>query len=62
MNNYILVVESNMHCKIHQEELVAIQEAERLCRKEGKRVFIYKAIGEALPSQSPVKIVKYEED
>ncbi len=62
MTNYVLIAEGSSNLKIHEAELLAIQEAQRLCRKENKRIFVYKAICEVKPSALPVEVVKYDED
>lgn len=57
---YILVAETDGK-KRHLTRSDALVEAERLCKKEGKMIEIYKSIGEVSLTAPPVEFHEHKE-
>lgn len=59
---YILIVDQQSNPNRHPTLESAKIEAERLCKKEKKYVFVYELIGETRPKESPVEFISYKSE
>jgi hypothetical protein len=57
---YIVVAESDGK-KRHLTKADALKEAERLCKKEGKMIEVYKSIGEVSLTSPPVEFHEHHD-
>lgn len=55
---FIILAENDCRLKRHESKEEAMAEAERLCRKEGKRMALYEYRGEMCLQDSPVNFIE----
>ena len=58
---FILMAQTDNKLKRHYDEAEAMDEARRLCMKEGKPIEVFKCVGQMQTRELPVEFITHKE-